>query len=325
VLTCERCSDDASWRTGVLGEVRLRPARRDRPAALKRGLSVDTVLGGYGLFYRNPLQALNVVAAEATSLDDTRRAPHDVLANSRARELAAHFAAAVGGTEWAGRYLGGDDPVPARTLKELADAACLCRLDDAKEEREALIALFTTAMTEASPAQHLDASRRLQGLAHFLEIVGRAPAATTSMYAWRQGMWEAAVSLGPDDHSTRARTSAAWGAFAVREVQTAAVGVIFDAACGLGKSRRPPEGWRYRTFIAAAGDALSAGTTCTGIKATAGDRTRAFADRTAQLNSNWSLEWLLGQAKESRLVPDALSVLLELRRRLPDAASMPPD
>ena len=170
VLTCERCSDDASWRTGVLGEVRLRPARRDRPAALKRGLSVDTTLGGYGLFYRSPLQALNVVAAEDTPLDDTHRAPHDVLANSRARELAAHFAAAIGGTEWAGRYLGGDDPVPARALKELADAACLCRLDDAKEEREALMALFTTATTEASPAQHLDSSRRLQGLAHFLEI-----------------------------------------------------------------------------------------------------------------------------------------------------------
>jgi len=32
-------------------------------------------------------------------------------------------------------------------LKELADAACLCRLNDAKEEREALIALFTTATT----------------------------------------------------------------------------------------------------------------------------------------------------------------------------------
>jgi hypothetical protein len=42
VLTCERCSDDASWRTGVLGEVRLRPARRHRPAALKGGMSVDT-------------------------------------------------------------------------------------------------------------------------------------------------------------------------------------------------------------------------------------------------------------------------------------------
>ena len=325
VLTCERCSDDASWRTGVLGEVRLRPARRDRPAALKRGLSVDTTLGGYGLFYRSPLQALNVVAAEDTPLDDTHRAPHDVLANSRARELAAHFAAAIGGTEWAGRYLGGDDPVPARALKELADAACLCRLDDAKEEREALIALFTTATAEAPPAQQLDSSRRLQGVAHFLEIIGRAPASATSIYAWRQAMWEAAVSLGLDDHSTRARTSAAWGAFAAREVQTAAVGIIFDAACRLGKSKRPPEGWRYRTFLAAAGDALSAGTTCTGIKATAGDRTRAFAGRTAQVNSNRSLEWLLGQAKESRLVPDAFSVLLELRRRLPDVVSMPPE
>jgi hypothetical protein len=99
VLTCERCSDDASWRTGVLGEVRLRPARRDRPAALRRGLSVDTTLGGYGLFYRNPLQALNVVAAEDTPLDDTHNAPHDVLANSRARELAAHFATAVADTD----------------------------------------------------------------------------------------------------------------------------------------------------------------------------------------------------------------------------------
>jgi hypothetical protein len=326
VLTCERCSDDASWRTGVLGEVRLRPARRDRPTALERGLSVDTTLGGYGLFYRSPLQALNVVvAAGDTLLDDTRRAPRDVLANSRARELAAHFAAAVEGTEWARRYLGGDDPVPARALKELADAACLCRLDDAAEEREALIALFTTATPEASPAQHLDSSRRQQGLAHFLEIIGRAPAAATSFYAWRQAMWEAAVSLGPHDHSTRARTSAAWGAFAAREVQAAAVGIIFDAACGLGKSKRPPEGWRYRTLLAAAGDALSAGTTCIGIKANAGDKTREFASRTAQLNTNPSLEWLLGQAKESRLVPDALSLLLELCRRLPDAASMPPE
>ena len=118
VLTCERCSDDASWRTGVLGEVRLRPARRDRPVAFKRGLSVDTELGGYGLFYRSPLQALNVVATEDTPLDDTHRAPHDVLANSRARELAGHFAAAVGGTEWAGW--------PGRILAWL-DCGCLAR------------------------------------------------------------------------------------------------------------------------------------------------------------------------------------------------------
>jgi len=34
---------------------------------------------------------------------------------------------------------------------------------------------------------------------------------------------------------------------------------------------------------------------------------------------------LLGRAKESRLVLDALSLLLELCRRLPDAASMPPE
>ena len=325
VLTCERCSDDASWRTGVLGEVRLRPARRDRPAALRRGLSVDTTLGGYGLFYRNPLQALNVVAAEDTPLDNTHNAPHDVLANSRARELAAHFAVAVAGTDWARRYLGGDDPVPAEALAELADAACLCRLDDAKDEREALISLLTSSLAEAPSAQHLDSSRRLQGLAHFLEVIGRAPPAAASIYAWRQAMWEASSSLGAGDRSTRARTSAAWGAFAAREVQSAAVGIIFDAACRLGKSRRPPGGWRYRTFLAAAGDALSAGTTCTGVEAAAGDRTRAFAGRTAQLNSSLSLEWLLSQAKKSRSVPDSVSLLLELCRRLPDVSRMPPE
>lgn len=74
-----------------------------------------------------------------------------------------HGAGAVRSTKWATRYLGGDDPVPAAALRELSDAACLSRLDEAQEEREALIAIFTTAVPAALPVSHLDANRRFRG------------------------------------------------------------------------------------------------------------------------------------------------------------------
>jgi hypothetical protein len=176
-LTCPNCSSDSRGRAGVLGEIALRPARRTRPEVLQRRRSIDTYLGGYGLFYRRPMEYLGVLAAAGTVLQDGRVLAADRLANSYARTLARRFEEAVSGTRWAQEHLGGDHPVPTKDLEELARAACLCRLSEAPDERRALLALFTRPVPNATTAIEVDASLRLRAIAHFLAAIDREPAA----------------------------------------------------------------------------------------------------------------------------------------------------
>lgn len=58
VLLCERCGAEVA----PVGARTLRPIVRRAQNEVPRGFSVDSELGGYGLYYRTPLRDLGLVA-----------------------------------------------------------------------------------------------------------------------------------------------------------------------------------------------------------------------------------------------------------------------
>ena len=116
-----------------------------------RGESVESPLGGYGLYYRTPLVELGIVARAGTLLGD-EPIPIDVLYDTdRAQRLASTFRAAVEHTAYYRRAMQMADDLPAEVIDEYAEAACLCQLRDRPDERAAVHdALFGTDPPDAA-------------------------------------------------------------------------------------------------------------------------------------------------------------------------------
>jgi hypothetical protein len=133
------CSKGCGSRwSAVIGKDRVEPAVKTGADPLPRGESVQSFLGGYGLYYRSPLIDLQVVAPLGTQLADTRT-PVDVLRQDKwVTALAGHFASAIRNTVYYRQYFWGTGPIPVAVLREYAEAACLCRLPESHAEQEAI-------------------------------------------------------------------------------------------------------------------------------------------------------------------------------------------
>ncbi|MEX2430945.1 MAG: hypothetical protein WD645_03390, partial [Dehalococcoidia bacterium] len=96
----------------VVGYFAGRAAQRDGSDYM-RSLSVESHLGGYGLYYRSPLAEMNVVALSGTELSDGTTTPIDVIRpDDRARGLAEAFRDACKDTEYFKHFLKGNRPIP---------------------------------------------------------------------------------------------------------------------------------------------------------------------------------------------------------------------
>ena len=84
------------------------------PGPFPRGESVESPLGGYGLYYRSPMVELGVVAKAGTLLGGQPIAIDVLYDTERARLLAATFKAAVEGTTYYQRAMWTTDDLPAR-------------------------------------------------------------------------------------------------------------------------------------------------------------------------------------------------------------------
>src|SRR3954463_8338978 len=105
---CERC--DAAR---AIGSDRARPDARAEPSEFQRRLSVESSMGGYGLYYRSPLVELDVVIPAGAALGETSTRI-DVLdpESERAHTLAESFREAIAGTTYAKQFMNGVDPIP---------------------------------------------------------------------------------------------------------------------------------------------------------------------------------------------------------------------
>ncbi len=184
-LAVQRCPRQCG--SSPVGALRLRGAAEDQ-GRLPRGESVESANGGYGLYYRSSMLAFDLAIPSGSTLGDTVT-PIDVISpREHAQDLAKAFETAVADTAYLQRYWTTKDPIPVEVLEELAEVACLCRLDHFTEER-ALVhqAMFTAPHAEVT---HVVEQRR-RSFAHYLTVLDTDPGIRADNATFRQLLWEA--------------------------------------------------------------------------------------------------------------------------------------
>lgn len=257
VLRCPRCY------SGPQGAQRVRPIVARQEDDFPRGESVQSTLGGYGLYYRSPMSELGLVAREGTPLGD-EPLPIDVLAqSSRARALADAFRAAVADTSYVEQgWLLREEPLPGAVVDGYAEVGCLCRLAQFPGERDAVQqALFGSDPGDSltSPAGGLEESgdegparseapepsaaeapagpvaQRNRSVAHFLTLIEADPRVVESSASYRQALWSAfeQPSLSP----AHRRVAGQWAALVAKDVWQEALCSVWSTFCRAGLDR----------------------------------------------------------------------------------------
>ncbi|HEX6288039.1 MAG TPA: hypothetical protein VFZ66_02560 [Herpetosiphonaceae bacterium] len=230
-----------SLATAVVGKQVAGPAARRTGDALPRGTSVESFLGGYGLYYRTPMIDLGLVVPAGSLLGDTPT-PIDVLADEgmhpHAAALAAAFRETLAGTAYYREHMRGIGPIPRAALVELAEHACLCRLADAPAER-ALLHTVLFAPTDQQDRARVEQRRR--SFALLLSLVADDPLVAVSDDAFRAAIWERFITPAPrsDAHAT---TLAQWAALVAKEYLQEGISTIWTAFCHMGLARQPADG-----------------------------------------------------------------------------------
>ena len=259
---CPRACGAAS----AIGSERARPDARLLQVFPRRE-SVESSMGGYGLYYRSPLVDLDVVIPAWARLGDTTTGV-DVLARSdHAQALAAAFGEAIKDTLYATVYMNGVDPIPRPVLIELAERACLCRLDERPAERQAIHdALFGQARPERS--QQVEQRRR--AFAVFLSQLGADPDVAEPGRGIPARHHRHLPRRPCRDRAPRAEAHASWAALAMKECVQDAICSLWTDFCRRGLQAQAPDGMTrselhqfIRKELAAAGSLELGATTVT--------------------------------------------------------------
>jgi hypothetical protein len=215
---CRRCEA-----TGAIGSDRARPDAHAEPNEFRRRFSVESSMGGYGQYYRSPLIELGVVIPAGAALGETTTRI-DVLrpGSERAQALADAFREAVAETTYVKHFMHGVDPIPLEVIRELAEPACLCRLDARLAERQAIRDAYFEANADGL-ADPLEQRRRAFAL--FLDRLDRHPDVAWYDSDFRRGTIDV-FHEQPTEASPSSEAYASWGALAMKEC-------VQDAVCSL--------------------------------------------------------------------------------------------
>ena len=321
VLLCRRCGSTAA----PVGAQSLRGiVRRGKDRGeIARGFSVDSELGGYGLYYRSPLRDLGLVLQRGTVVGD-EPLPVDVLSGPRAQRIAAAFRRAIGDTAYYRRYFLGEGPVPIEVLREVAEAACLCRLTESpKEARLVRGALFD----DVEGLQPDDVLRRREAFALRLQLAGAEPGVLTDEAAFRRSVW-AALERHVDDGTRLSETLQRWGALYGKEYYQESLRTLWGEVNWFGRERCPADGLPPHVFFEMLRDELAAGSLDIGgtqLLVARGEPTKDVLDRVRATAGSWPLEELRALALDNGTCIAALVLLLSLYDRLRLAERLPVD
>ncbi|MFE2473704.1 hypothetical protein [Streptomyces mirabilis] len=318
-----------------------------RPGPYGRGESVESAFGGYGLYYRSPMAEFGIVARAGTMLGG-RPISIDVLYNTdRARRLASTFKSAVEHTAYYRRVMWTTDDLPADVIDEYADVACLCRLRELPEERNAVqAALFgTDAPDVEAPSTVVGEDRELLGVddgptaigevfaeagvrqrrlsvGHYLSLVDAAPSVVASEAAYRDALWSPPAPRS-DAHAV---VAGQWAALIAKDVWQEALCSVWSEFCraGLTSTRDLGRGltWdevrRVAAGLATGQPDLDPTSLTTALAAQLADRTLAIpdADGTDMDVATAPLDNLRRLTRRLDTASSGLVVLLELVRRM---------
>ncbi len=310
---------DSRW-SAVIGKERVDPAVKSGADPLPRGESVQSFLGGYGLYYRSPLIDLQVVAPLGTQLAATPT-PVDVLRQDEwVTTLAGHFGSAIRGTAYYKQYFWGTGPIPVAVLREYAEAACLCRLSESPAEQEAI--RNTLFIAQAEWVKEAVEQRR-GSFALFLRVLAALPAAAQNEGAFRQAVIDYALPR-LSDGTPEGDTSARWAALIMKEYMQEALSCIWTEFCRTGFATQGPDGMtrnevqallRVRMLLADVIDVAGVA-----IKVAPDLPSSRFRDAVAAATRAVSLEALRSWAIEQQTAIAGLVLLFATFDRLPDPA-----
>lgn len=283
-----------------------------------RGESVESHLGGYGLYYRTPLVEFGVVARAGTMLGD-QPIPIDVLYEAeRAQRMAAAFKAAVEHTKYYRDAMWRQDPLSQDVITEYADVACLCRLPDLPEERSAVHeALFVgdPAAPEAGVLQ------RRRSVAHYLALVDAHPEIVDDMSAYREALWSS-----PHRQDDAREVADQWAGLIAKDVWQEAVCSVWSEFCraGLTRTRRLGRGLTWdeaRALMANLGSGTFAFSAAAQTRwlvgaLAAGSLALTNGEDDAVVVGDETLEGLRQLTARSDTAASGLVVFLELARRM---------
>ncbi len=240
VQLCPRgCGNKA---TAVVGKLTAGPAVRQHDDTLPRGASVESFLGGYGLYYRTPMVDLGLVVPAGSLLGDTPT-PIDVLADEQmhphAATLAATFREAVADTAYYQDHMRGIGTIPRSALIELAEHACLCRLGDAPAEQALLHSVLFAPTSSQNPRL---VEQRQRSFALLLSLIADENLVADSDDAFRATIWKQFMTGVPrtDAHAT---TLAQWAALVAKEYLQEGLSTIWAAFCQIGWACQPANGF----------------------------------------------------------------------------------
>ena len=198
---------------GMVGKNRAAPAVEDNSGAIPRRESVESHLGGYGLYYRTPMIDMGMVVPRGRALGETI-APVDALdPHGPGPALADAFGSAVADTSYFRDHMLGTSAIPREVLEELAERACLCRLPDYPDEQ----ALLRLALFEPPAPSYAEATKqRCRSFALLLRELESEPEATVSNGAFMQAVWDDFLAAPAGEGALR-RTVAQWAALAAKD------------------------------------------------------------------------------------------------------------
>lgn len=306
--------------SAVIGKERVEPAVKGGADPQPRGESVQSFLGGYGLYYRSPLIDLQVVAPLGTQLAATRT-PVDVLRQDEwVTALAGHFGRAIRDTVYYRQYFWGTGPIPVAVLREYAEAACLCRLPDALAEQEAI--RNTLFVTRAEWVNDVVEQRR-RSFALFLRALEAVPTAAQDEGDFRRAVIDHAWPR-LSDNTPEGDTSARWAALIMKEYMQEALSCIWTEFCRTGFAAQGPDGMTpdevkglLRVGLLRAGVAEAEGRA---IEITPDMPASSFREVVAAATRTASLEDLRSWAVEQQTAIAGLVLLFATFERLPDPA-----
>jgi hypothetical protein len=303
-----------------VGRDRSRPATSPIRDAYDRGESVESVLGGYGLYYRSPLADLGLVARAGTLLGEDPMPIDVIVSGSKGPALAEEFRSAVSQTEYFRKHFTGLGPIPHDVLVEYGSVACLCRLDDFVGERDLIREALFVPRAEGMEA---DALQRRRSFALLLGASSRNPACATDPAAFRERVWEDFLDrdgLG----EARSRVTSQWTALILKEYMQDSLSAMWIDLCRTGLKSQPDDGFRpesltdlLRTSLASerslevAGEAIAVGPNTPMTE---------LHERFAATTSGMSLEELRKWAREQESVVAGVLFLMTVCERLPPRA-----
>lgn len=304
------------------------------PGPYPRGLSVKSDLGGYGLYYRSPLESFGIIAKAGTMLGDTPIKVDVIRPDSeRAARLASTFRSAIENTEYYRRWMWIDEEIPTEVIDEYAAVACLCGLRDRPDERQAIFtAMFAHDSDTSSESRDMveeeggdwGVTQRRRSFAHYLTLISANPEVTSDVSAYRNAMWQSPTPRSPE----HALIADEWAGLIAKDVWQDAVCAIWADFCtkGLGLTRRLGRGLTWEElqslvrngFAAPPLDHSDVLTKDVIKQLESGEITMPSSTGELKLVSDLTIEELRSDAVGLNTASTGILALLELARRASD-------